>query len=341
MLTLSDYTSILEKRRPARHAVARGVPAGADDLSSLSEEALWACHREGMLLFEQAWSREGTPNPVAGTSLLDLKYEIALRLLSSCRLCERRCGVNRRQGELGFCGVDETSRLASEFLHLGEEPELVPSHTLFFCGCTFRCAYCQNWDFALDPRAGVPSDAADLASRIAAGCHQGSRNANFVGGNPDPHLHTILDIIRRLDTACSNLPMVWNSNMYLSEEAMSLTAGVMDIYLGDWRYGNDACAERYSEVANYFAIVSRNFAVASQQGEVMLRQLLLPGHLECCSLPIMRWVAEHLPGVYFNLMFQYRPEYRASLWPELDRRLHAEEKHAALEAACSLGIDLT
>lgn len=341
MLTLSDYTCILEKRRPARHTFARGIPAGTDNLTSLSEESLWAHHGEGMRLFEDAWSSGEAGEPVAGPSLLDLKHEIALRILESCRLCERRCGVNRRRGELGFCGVGETSRLASEFLHLGEEPELVPSHTLFFCGCTFRCAYCQNWDFALDPGAGVRADPADLAERIAAGCDQGSRNANFVGGNPDPHLHTILDVVRRLPPGCSHLPMVWNSNMYLSEEAMLLTAGVMDIYLADWRYGNDACAERYSEVANYFAVVSRNFAAAARQGEVMLRQLMLPGHLDCCTLPILRWAAEHLPGVYFNLMFQYRPEYRASLWPELDRRLSAEEKHAALEAARSLGLNLS
>ncbi len=341
MITLSDYTSILEKGRPARHAVARGIPAGVDDLDSLSEEALWDCHREGMRIFDEAWLAGEACEPSPGPTLLDVKYEIAMRILENCRLCERRCGVNRRQGELGFCGIGETSRLASEFLHLGEEPELVPSHTLFFCGCTFRCVYCQNWDFALDPRAGVLADAADLAMRIADGCDQGSRNANFVGGNPDPHLHTILDIVRRLSPGCSHLPMVWNSNMYLSEEAMLLVAGVMDIYLADWRYGNDFCAERYSEVPNYWSVVSRNFASAARQGEVMLRQLLLPGHLDCCTLPIMRWASEHLPGVYFNLMIQYRPEYRASLKPELDRRLSAEEKHAALEAARSLGINLS
>jgi len=261
-------------------------------------------------------------------------------MLDSCSLCERRCGVNRRGGETGFCGVPERSRLASEFLHLGEEAELVPSHTIFFCGCTFRCAYCQNWDFALDPRAGVPADPADLAERLAAGCAQGSRNANFVGGNPDPHLHTILDIVRRLNSACTHLPMVWNSNMYLSAEAMELTAGVMDVYLADFRYGSDACAKRYSDVEGYFAVVSRNFVTAARQGEVVLRQLVLPGHLDCCTAPILCWVAEHLPGVYFNLMFQYRPEYRAALFPEIGRRLSAGEKHAALAMAQSLGINV-
>lgn len=340
MLTLKDYVNITEKKRPSRHRVARSVAAGADDLASLSEERLWELHDEGMRGFSEAWRRKRMPEPVTGPSLLDVKHELALRFLENCRLCERRCGVDRLQGELGFCGVGAQSRLASEFLHLGEEPELVPSHTLFLCGCTFRCVYCQNWDFALDPLAGIPVDPSDLAERIAAGCGQGSRNANFVGGNPDPHLHTILDIIRRLGPDCAYLPIAWNSNMFLSAEAMELTAGVMDIYLGDFRYGNDACAERYSEVCDYFAVVSRNFLAAARHGEVMLRHLLLPGHLDCCTAPILCWVAEHLPGVYFNLMFQYRPEYRAALFPEMGRRLSAGEKHAALAMAQSLGINV-
>ncbi len=341
MVTLEDYASITEGRHIARHWVARGVPAGAEGLAGLSEERLWQLHAAGMDRFRHTWTSQEIPEPAAGPSLLDLKCELALRLLESCRLCERRCGANRRQGESGFCGVRERSRLASEFLHLGEEPELVPSHTLFFCGCTFRCAYCQNWDFALDPKAGAPVDPADLAVRIAEASTQGSRNANFVGGNPDPHLHTILDIVRRLDATCAHLPLVWNSNMYLSAEAMDLTAGVMDVYLADFRYGDDECAERYSEVRDYFAVVSRNFLIAARQGELMVRQLVLPGHLDCCTRPILRWLADNLPGVYLNLMFQYRPEYRASLWPGMERRLTAEEKLAALEAARSLGIDLS
>lgn len=300
-----------------------------DDFAGLSEKRLCILHGEGMRRFEEAWTQGKAPEPVTGLSLLDIKHEIALRLLESYRLCERRCGVGTQ------------SRLASEFLHLGEEPELIPSHTLFFCGCTFRCAYCQNWDFALDPRAGVPADPAELAARIAAGCSQGSGNANFVGGNPDPHLRTILDIIRRLGPDCAYLPMIWNSNMFMSAEAMELTAGVMDVYLGDFRYGSDACAESCSEVRDYFTPVSRNFIAAARHAEVMLRHLVLPGHLDCCTGAIMRWVSENLPGVYFNLMFQYRPEYRAALSPGMDRRLSAEEKRAALEAASSYGIQVS
>ena len=338
---LEYYLSVLERRRPARHWLAARVPAGTRDLEALSEEELWRLHDAAVETLRSLISRGEEPGPPDGPSLLDLKSALAHRMLSSCRMCERRCGVNRAAGERGYCGVGRESRVASEFLHFGEEPELVPSHTVFFSGCTFRCVYCQNWDIAMDARSGRPADLAMLAEDLRSGMRQGSRNVNFVGGNPDPDLHVILDTIIMLEGDGEFLPMVWNSNMYTSLEAMRLLEGVMDIYLGDFRYGNDGCASRYSEVENYFAVVSRNFLLAHRQGEIMLRQLLLPGHLECCTARIMAWVAENIPGTYFNLMFQYRLEYRAGLYPEMDRGLTAEERRGALETARRLGIALS
>jgi putative pyruvate formate lyase activating enzyme len=244
------------------------------------------------------------------------------------------------EGELGYCGVGKASRLASDFLHFGEESELVPSHTIFFAGCTFHCEYCQNWDIAMSAQSGRPVTPAQIAESLRRGIEQGSRNANFVGGNPDPNLHTILEAIFLLGEDGKQLPMVWNSNMYTSEEAMRLLEGVMDVYLADFRYGNDTCAREYSDVDNYFEVVSRNFSIADEQGEIMLRQLLLPGHLDCCTEPIMRWISENMPDTYFNLMFQYRPEYRAGLHPEIDRRPSMEERDKAVQLARRYGIAL-
>lgn len=340
MEALKDYFSILSRKKPARHWYARRVPAGLSDLAS-EEDLLWEAHSRAMGRFREAWIKGEVPPPGEGPSLLDLKVELSRRLLESCRMCERRCGANRLEGERGYCGVGPVSRVASEFLHFGEESELVPSHTIFFSGCTFRCVYCQNWDIAMDPRSGSPADPRLLAAAISRGIGQGSRNVNFVGGNPDPNLHPVLSTIAHLGGEAQFLPMVWNSNMYTSLEAMDLLDGVIDIYLGDFRYGNDSCAKRYSDVEHYMAVVTRNFLLAHRSGEVMLRQLLLPGHLECCTKPIMRWVAEHIPGTYFNLMFQYRPEYRAPLYPEIDRRPSLEERKEAISFAQSLGLELS
>jgi len=338
---LDDYFSILNGERPARHWVASRLSIDAPGLENMGEGELWEVHDEAMERFRLAW-REGSQPPAPdGPSLLDLKSLLARRMLTACRMCERRCGVDRTRGERGYCGVGDVSRVASVFLHFGEEPELVPSHTIFFAGCTFRCVYCQNWDIAMDARGGSPADPALLAEGLREGMRQGSRNANFVGGNPDPNLHTIIDTILALGGDGGRLPMVWNSNMYTSLEAMRLLEGVMDVYLADFRYGNDECASRYSDVDDYFRVVSRNFLLAHQSGEIMLRQLLLPGHLQCCTARIMEWVAENMPGVYFNLMFQYRPEYRAALFPEIDRRPSGEEKREALQIAARLGIALS
>jgi putative pyruvate formate lyase activating enzyme len=87
-------------------------------------------------------------------------------------------------------------------------------------------------------------------------------------------------------------------------------------------------------------VVCRNFSYAWRTAEVMVRHLVLPGHLECCTRPIMEWVSRNMPGVYFNLMFQYRPEYRASLFAGIDRRLTEEERLRAKALAAEYGIDL-
>jgi len=336
---LERYRSILKKERFAVHWLARSIDAGVGDLEGASADELREANARGVATLRRMLGRPaGAEEAVAGASLLDVKLELARRVLAECAFCERRCGADRASGEKGYCGVGAESRYCSDFLHMGEEPELVPSHTIFFSGCTFRCAYCQNWDIAMHPSAGYPAEPAMLSAVLLEGIGQGSRNANFVGGNPDPNLHTILETILLAGRGARFLPMVWNSNMYASRETMEILEGVVDIYLGDIRYGNDACAEELSDVTDYFAVVSRNFTLAFETAEVMVRHLVLPGHLECCSRPAMEWVADNMPDVYFNLMFQYRPEYQAGLHPGIDRRLSAEERRLALAMAGEYGL---
>lgn len=337
---LDRYFSVLERKRLALHVLARSIPAGVDDLSEASVEELAEANRDrsGVARGHKELYKAEVPSRVEGASLLDLKVELSRRMLSSCAFCERRCGADRASGKKGYCGVGEISRYSSDFLHMGEEPELVPSHTIFFSGCTFHCAYCQNWDIAMHPDSGFIAEPEMLSAALIEGLSQGSRNANFVGGNPDPNLYTILRTISLVGEHARFLPMVWNSNMYTSAEAMEILDGVIDVFLGDFRYGNDDCAWKLSDVENYFEVVTRNFATAFESSEVMLRHLVLPGHLECCTRPIMEWVSGNIGGVYFNLMFQYRPEYRAGLFPDMDRRLSAEERKRALGMAEEYGL---
>jgi putative pyruvate formate lyase activating enzyme len=267
-------------------------------------------------------------------NLLDLKLRILEKMLENCCFCERRCEVNRYI-EKGFCKCGERSYYSSEFLHMGEEPELIPSHTIFFNRCTFRCVFCQNFDIVYDEDYIV--DEERLGRVVDLRYRQGSRNVNFVGGNPDQHAHTILRILKYVS---SNIPVVWNSNMYHSSELADVIEDVVDVWLGDFKYGNDACALKYSKVKNYWEIVTRNFKRAEKNGELLIRHLVMPGHIDCCTERISKWVAENLKNPRFNLMFQYYPTYKAYDYPEISRRLNSEEMRRALEIARKYNLDL-
>lgn len=337
---LHRYFAVMEKKLPAKFQVCKRVPVGVP-LSSDTDE-LWRAHAEGMKELRSVLSKldssqlkmENLKTPEK--SLLDLKVELSRRILQSCQFCERRCGANRAAGEKGICGVGAVSRISSEFMHYGEEPELVPSYTIFFSGCTFKCQYCQNWDISQYPDEGVPVSPSSIAKLIENASGDGARNVNFVGGEPTPNLHTILEALKLCQ---ANLPSVWNSNMYLSLESMQLLSGTQDIYLTDFKYGNDKCAERYSKVTRYFEIVARNHRLAYQDAELIIRHLVLPNHLECCTRPILEWIADNLGTmVRVNIMDQYRACYLADRFEEINRRLTREEFLKALEIAEEVGL---
>jgi putative pyruvate formate lyase activating enzyme len=274
--------------------------------------------------------------------LVDLKAALGARMLRDCRLCERACGKNRAQGDVGHCGV-LSARVCSDFLHMGEEPDLTPSYTIFFAGCTFNCVFCQNWDISTHPEAGLEISPADMARKIelretADGRRYGrARNVNWVGGEPTSNLPYILEVLNACE---ANLPQVWNSNMYMSLEAMALLNGIVDVYLTDFKYGNDKCASRLSNAPHYMKVVERNHLLARANGEMIIRHLVLPEHVECCTRPALTWIAENLVDVKVNVMAQYRPEYRARDFPEIAHPLAMRDHDAALGIAEKLGLEL-
>lgn len=268
-------------------------------------------------------------------SYLDLKVKIAERMFQNCNFCEKACGVNRKF-EKGKCAVVD-SRLSSEFMHLGEEPPLVPSHTIFFSGCNFNCVYCQNWDISQRPESGIILSEKDLAVIIEKRRNEGSRNVNFVGGDPTPNL---LYILRNMRMVRNNIPVVWNSNMYLSIDAMRLLDGFADLYLTDFKYGNNDCAQRLSGVPNYMEVVGRNHKMAWKAGGMIIRHLVLPNHVECCSKPIIKWISQNLGSdVILNIMGQYHPVYQAHEYEEISRLPLSSEVGEVVQYARELGFN--
>jgi putative pyruvate formate lyase activating enzyme len=337
MNSLSRYHRILNGSEKANYLKAK--ERRVDIELESDQKSLWKAHKSALLCSEL---REGR------TSLLDLKTELGRQMLDRCQLCERKCDARRSVGEKGHCKVTG-AKIGAEFLHMGEEPDLVPSYTIFFCGCTFNCVYCQNWDISTRPDSGIVIPPRTMARMIESkvigskrrpglgGAYGLARNVNWVGGDPTPNMPYILEVLRECN---ANLPQVWNSNMYLSEKGMELLEGVVDVYLTDFKYGNDRCAFRLSNAPDYMRIVQRNHRLAIAQAEMIVRHLVLPGHVECCTRPALSWIAENLNDVKVNVMAQYRPEHRAKDFEEISKPLRVEEYRKALDIAEKLGLEL-
>lgn len=330
---------------PAAFAVARAARTGLSraELPSLPEPALWARHAEAMEGFRAAVARDagrgvasGAGPPAGEASLLDLKLALAERLLAPCRLCSLRCPVDRTAGQVGRCGLGAGLRVYRDIVHLGEELELVPTHTLWLAGCNWRCAYCSDWAHVArpldDPEVAVERVARSIEARRA----EGARSLTFVGGLPDVSLP---GVVRALAETRASVPVVWNSNMSATPEAQDLLEGLVCCYVADLKYGAEACARAASAVSGSLEVVHHNLRRARREAYLIVRHLVLPGHVDCCALPALDWLAVHLPGVRVNVMAQYEPvpEVRGTAW---DRRVRPDEVARARDHALALGLDL-
>lgn len=345
---LSHYYSVMKNEKSARFIVARSIPVDINPYSSeISTEELWKIHDKIQAEFFKIYSdytsgRETTlrldekPN----YSYLDVKIALAYKLVNPCSLCERKCRVNRLEGKIGTCLVDKEAIVHSFFHHMGEEAPLVPSGTIFYGGCNFKCVFCQNYDISqVSARNGDRVNPRELAAIQAYLRRHGARNINHVGGDPTPHIPFILESLKYLNL---NVPQLWNSNMYMSMESMKLLTDIIDIWLPDLKYGNNECAWRLSKVRNYWEIATRNIKIAHDTGDIIIRHLVLPNHLECCTKPVLKWISSNTPRALVNVMDQYRPEHLVvrylHLYKDIARRPTREEIREAYRYAEELGI---
>lgn len=302
-MMLDRYRAILEGKIEPYYIKAKKNGVGRN-YSELNQEELWAEIDE--------FRRKDEIPP------LNLKIKLAEEMVKRCELCMRGCGVNRKKDERGYCNIGK-SKISSEFLHMGEERELVPSHTVFFAGCNFGCVFCQNYEISqLNQGRKVPVDI--LAKKIES---SGGKNVNWVGGDPTPNLPYIMKVLQKMNKP---VPQIWNSNMYLSEKSMKILSQLMDVYLTDFKYGNDDCARQLSEVEDYTFVIRRNHMIAEKTGDLIIRHLVLPGHIHCCTKPLLEWIDSNLDDPKLNIMTQYRPVWHAGEYPEINRYLNREEK---------------
>lgn len=340
---LSWYWDVMRDRKPARFHIARSIEAGVDP-GRLGLRELWEVHDRLSQRALERWRevRERGLHwddlEVVEPSFLDVKVELAHRILRECVFCEKRCRVDRTTSNRGACRLGSETIVSSYFLHMGEEAPLVPSGTIFYGGCTFKCVFCQNYDVSQEyPYPGHMVDARGLAGIQESLRRRGARNINHVGGDPTPNLHTIIESFKHLRV---NVPQIWNSNQYQSVEGLKLIRDLIDLWLPDFKYWNNRCAIRLSLTARYREVVARNLLMIRGHGDVIIRHLVMPNHIECCTKPILEWIASNMPRetTIVNIMGQYRPEYKASRHPDIARPLTQEEYREAIYHARRLGI---
>mgnify|MGYP001269080492 CR=1 FL=1 len=336
------------------------LPWSADELTRMSRRRLWQLHA--------SWERgeplvRDIPAVLAPevASMLTLKRILAAKELRSCQLCAWRCKVDRLAGARGRCGLDHQARLARLFVNHGDEAEISPSLVVSPAGCSWRCPFCQ-YHRALRTDDGQAWVAADVARAIVRSRDidesQGGvlvKTLQFMGGNPDESLPAILDTLEELGNVpnASTLPVVWNANGYATARTMRLLKGVVDVWLLDVKHGNEACARRLGagpqavSTGRYCLRLASGGTHESSPAGVIVRLLILPGHVHCCALPVLRWLARWTPGVLLNLMAgQYEPAWRARRrdgtpdprWPELERRLSPDEKRTVVVEVRRLGL---
>ncbi len=352
---LKRYWDILNEKKTAKYLISKRIDAKVE----LNEELpkLWNAHERIRKNFKNIIQRidsgelEFNLLNTPKVSYLDLKVELAQRMLEECIFCERRCRVNRRKGEKGtWCKLDGRARISSAFLHHGEESPLVPSGTIFFTSCNFCCVFCQNYDISqVYPENGVEVSPEKLASIARNLKREGARNINYVGGDPTPNLHVIVESLKHNSVKeynSVNVTQLWNSNLYCSEETMKILLDIMDFWLPDMKWKDDECAKEFSIVPNYWEIVSRNLKMAYDyggldHGEIIIRHLVMPNHVDCCTSPILEWIAENCPKVLVNIMAQYRPTHLVGSnkkYNSINRRPTSAEMDKAYKLADELGI---
>lgn len=294
-------TPILESSRRFNTGITR------DQLLQSQSDKLWRLHSLCVSqLAESAGPSAKTPDEV---SLLDLKLELAHRLSSPCVLCERRCNVSRATGETGFCGLGAGVQIAAYSMLYNEGPLVgAPTFSVFVRGCSLRCTFCYRPD-ELKAKGRVEMSAVELAAILDHAAGNGARSWHFLGGNPDESLPAIL---QALSLAQRSLPLVWNSALMLIPEALELLKGVVDIWLPDFKFGNDACAQRVGQVDAYTHIITRNLLALRGQPRVVVRHMTMPDHAECCTELVTAFVREQLPLFHFHVFPCFSPRGRTS-----------------------------
>ena len=268
-----------------------------------------------------------------------------------CTMCPRRCGADRRAGQVGYCGASGGIRVAKVMLHPWEEPCLIHgpgAGAIFFGGCPLHCVYCQNKAISHGD-VGEIWDTARLGEEILRLAEAGASCIDLV--SPTQYATDILTALGRVKDRLT-IPVVWNTGGYETVDTIHACRGLVDVFLTDFKYGTEETAEKYSAAPDYVQVATDALIAMVEtvgdpawdgdrlMGGVILRHLVLPG-CRRDSEAALTAVAEAVDpaSVILSLMRQYTPDFAPEEFTALRRRVTTFEYNAVLREAETLGFD--
>ena len=265
-----------------------------------------------------------------------------------CDICPRGCKADRSGGSLGFCGVGDMPKIARISPHYDEEPVISGrsgAGTIFFCGCNLRCVYCQNYSIS-SMEAGryiTPYQLSEEYKKLEA---SGVHNIEFVTPT-----HYVDAIIESLGFYRPSLPLIYNTSGYEKVETLKKLDGMIDVYLPDFKYSDNALAKRLSSCPDYVeTAIEAIREMIRQTGDtvikdslikrgVIIRHLVLPGHTRN-SIGVLELIkSEFGTDIPVSLMSQYIPAGRAADYPDINRRITPREDDKVLDKLYELELD--
>jgi putative pyruvate formate lyase activating enzyme len=281
---------------------------------------------------------------------LKQRADEAYSMLSPCQVCPRDCRLDRLKGKRGFCKAGLLPEVSSYHAHFGEEPPIsgrFGSGTIFFTHCSLRCVFCQNYPISQlgEGREVSLEELADMMLELQAmGCH----NINFV--TPTHYTPQILSSLLIAKEKGLRIPLVYNCGGYESVRMLKLFEGIIDIYMPDFKYGDNRQAKRYSFCDDYVqTAIAALKEMHRQVGELRLkegvalrgllvRHLVLPQGL-AGSARVFDIIAKEIsPQTAVNVMAQYYPTHNAGVFKEINRMITAKEYNLALRQAKEAGL---
>ena len=257
--------------------------------------------------------------------------------LADCHFCAHHCGVNRLVGETGLCHAGAEARFFMAQTEVTDELELIPTFAVTLSGCDLRCDFCITGKESWNPRSGDAPVAIKMAEKAKAALRAGARTIMVLGGEPTIHLHAALEFVSLLP---DDAKLAWKTNAHGSAQAREFLDGMFDVWVADYKFGNDDCARRLAKIPDYNDVVWENLLWANEHSELIVRHLLMPGHLECCWKPVAEWLAAELPGVKVNLRSGFWPAWKSARHPELHNVVSTDETRRAWQIAEQHGLNL-